>query len=73
MTPTPFQTNRSTYRQAMRHAGRCGPRTFCYRPECRSEFGDYRTVEIVGGRAIYYFCHGVIEPVDSVALKMLAA
>ncbi len=54
----------------LRHEGRCGRRTRCHRAACRQAFGDYRTVEIVADRVIY-FCHRVTAPVDPVVLAML--
>lgn len=56
----------------LRHAGPCGRRIHCYRPECRRAFGPYRTVEIVD-RTIIYFCHGLRVPADSIDLGMLGA
>jgi hypothetical protein len=59
-------------RRPIRHLGPCGQRRRCYRPECREAFGDYPTIELVGGRMIAY-CHRTEAPVDSVLLRMLDA
>lgn len=39
------QRPESTPRRQFRHTGACGVREFCWRPSCRREFGDYRTIE----------------------------
>jgi hypothetical protein len=54
----------------MGHAGPCGHRAICYRPDCRDRFGDYPTVEILRTEIIHY-CHRSIVPIDDVALRML--
>jgi hypothetical protein len=59
------------YRPAIRHRGSCGPRRPCYRSACRERFGAYATVELLPDRVMAY-CHGSIQPVDSVILGMLA-
>jgi hypothetical protein len=38
-----------------RHDGPCGPRRYCWRPECR-RFDPFRTIEILDTVAIAY-CH----------------
>lgn len=56
--------------QSLSHAGRCGPRHYCHRPECRKRFGDIKTVEVVGSD-VYYYCHRAIDRADEVTLGML--
>jgi hypothetical protein len=59
-------------RGQLRHLGPCGARRRCYRPECREAFGVYPSIEIVGGRAIFY-CHRTVTPADAILLRMLDA
>jgi hypothetical protein len=56
----------------LRHRGDCGPRAYCFRPECRERFGDYRTVEFLPNMAIAR-CHGLIVPLDDPRLRAVAA
>ena len=46
-------------RTAFVHGGPCGPRTRCWRPSCRADWGDCRTVEWTA-RAVIARCHKAI-------------
>lgn len=45
--------------RALRHDGPCGLRELCWRPPCRSRFGDYPTVERWPDTGLVFArCHG---------------
>lgn len=56
----------------IRHDGPCGRRARCYRADCREQWGDVPTVEVVAGRVVAY-CHRLIVPADPVTLRRIAA
>jgi hypothetical protein len=56
----------------LRHKGPCGRRVACWRPECRSEFGSYLTVELLADMAIAR-CHGLAHPTDDPRVRSVAA
>lgn len=55
----------------IRHAGPCGRRVPCWRPECPMAFRGYPTVEILAAEAIAY-CHRLTVPVDDPRLRAVA-
>jgi hypothetical protein len=56
----------------LRHRGDCGRRAYCFRPECRERFGDYRTLELLPNMAVAR-CHGLSHPLDDPRLRAVAA
>lgn len=67
--PGPVMSDQPT---TIRHAGPCGRRVPCWRPECRAAFPGYATIEILASVAIC-FCHRLIVPVDHPGLRNVAA
>lgn len=60
MQTTPVQEKPTTraYRPAIRHGGPCGVRRQCWRPSCRAEYGDLRTLEILASPPVVLaYCH----------------
>jgi hypothetical protein len=47
----------------MRHAGPCGRRIPCFRPDCRQQFHAAPTIEILPNAALAY-CHRVTLQLD---------
>lgn len=45
------------YRRTIRHRGECGPRTSCWRRQCRDAFPHYSTVEVLANGQILAHCH----------------
>ena len=53
-TPSPDRSHRSL----LRHAGYCGRREPCWRAECRAEWPDVNTVEVLASGVMLAYCHG---------------
>ena len=60
----------ATIRPWLRHAGACGTREVCWRPACRDDFGDLRTVETIASPrwVVIARCHDRVY-VDQLALR----
>jgi hypothetical protein len=56
--PRPDSAPRSPRSQPLPHAGVCGPRIVCHRPECLAAYPGLATVEIVAGHYLAR-CHGL--------------
>ncbi len=59
---------REQFTGALRHDGPCGRRVRCFRAECRAEFGDVATLEILAVVALA-FCHRLAMPTDDPRLR----
>jgi hypothetical protein len=68
----PSPRRRDPITRPLRHSGLCGRRETCWMAECRQEFGDLRTVEVLLSGVHLAYCHGVGVPARDVEIQTWA-
>jgi hypothetical protein len=53
---------RDSITRAVSHSGPCGVREQCWLKECREEYGELRTVEVLASGVHMAYCHGEAVP-----------
>jgi hypothetical protein len=53
---------RDSITRPLRHSGPCGVREKCWLQECRDEYGDAHSVEVLASGVHMAYCHGEAVP-----------
>ena len=72
MVPATHAQHSARVQPILRHAGPCGRRVPCFRAECRAEFGDYATVEVLPNGTRLARCHGARYDAHDLILRAVA-